>query len=76
MVCITKGMAQKLFNDGQEILIMPDRLTPKSYGWKKLATWVKTSGKADDFAKLCELVSFYNCDPKNGMKLAFYAKEV
>lgn len=76
MMTITKGLAKKLFDNGHDILIMPNRLKPSNYAWKKLATWVHSTGKADEFNKLCELVSFYNCNPKNGMELAFYAKEV
>ena len=75
MTKITKGMAQKLFNEGTEILVMPNRLKPTSYRWKKLATWVAGTGKAGEFGKLCELVSFYNCNANNGMELAFYTKE-
>ena len=75
MITITKGMAQKLFNEGTEILVMPNRLKPTSYAWKRLATWVAGTGKKDEFAKLCELVRFYNCDAKNGTELAFYTKE-
>lgn len=76
MMTITKGLARKMFNEGKEILVMPNRLKPSSYTWKKLALWVVTTGQAGEFDKLCELVSYYNCSPKNGMELAFYAKEV
>lgn len=75
MITITKALAQKMFNEGKEILVMPNRLKPTSYAWKKLATWVAGTGKKDEFAKLCELVNYYNCNPKNGMELAFYTKE-
>ena len=76
MITITKALARKLFNEGKEILVMPNRLKPSSYTWKKLALWAVTTGGKDEFDKLCELVSYYNCNPKNGMELAFYAKEV
>lgn len=76
MITITKTLARKMFNEGKEILVMPNRLKPSSYAWKKLALWAVTTGGKDEFDKLCELVSYYNCNPKNGMELAFYAKEV
>lgn len=76
MITITKALARKMFNEGKEILVMPNRLRPSSYRWKKLALWAVTTGGKDEFDKLCELVSYYNCDAKNGMELAFYAKEV
>lgn len=76
MMTITKGLARKMFNEGKEILVMPNCVRPSSYAWKKLALWVVTTGQAGEFDKLCELIRFYNCNPKNGMELAFYAKEV
>lgn len=75
MLTITKGLARKMFNEGKEILVMPNCIRPSSYAWKKLALWVVTTGQAGEFDKLCELVSYYNCNPKNGMELTFYAKE-
>jgi len=74
MVKITKGMARKLYNEGAEIMVIPDRVRPTGI----LASW--TSKPADDpdadFDKLCNAIFYYNCSPETGMKLAFYAKEV
>ena len=73
MIKITKGMAQKLYNEGKEVMIIPDRIRTNS----PLASWlVKPADESVDFDKLCNAIHYYNCTPETGMKLAFYAKEV
>ena len=71
MMTITKGMAKRMYDNGKEIMILPDRLKTTS----PMATWVRKA-EGVSFEKLCEVVFFYNCNPKAGTKLAFYAKEV
>ena len=74
MMQITKGLARKMYNEGEEIMIIPNRVRPNGV----LATW--TTKPADDpnadFDKLCNAIFYYNCSPETGMKLAFYAQEV
>jgi len=74
MVKITKTLAKKMYDNGEEIMVIPNRVRPNSM----LASW--TSKPADDpcadFDKLCNAVFYYNCSPETGMKLAYYAKEV
>ena len=74
MVKITKGLAKKMYNNGEEIMIIPSRVRPTGI----LASW--TSKPADDptadFDKLCNAIFYYNCTPETGMTLCFYAKEV
>lgn len=74
MVKITKGMARKLYNDGKEVMIIPNRVRPTGI----LASWTtKPNDDPDaDFDKLCNAIFYYNCSPETGMKLAYYAKEV
>ena len=74
MVKITKGMARKLYNDGKEVMIIPNRVRPTGI----LASWTtKPDDDPDaDFDKLCNAIFYYNCSPETGMKLAYYAKEV
>ena len=73
MVSITKGMARKLYNEGKEVMIVPNRVRPSS----ALAAWTtKPEAEDGDFDKLCNAIFYYNCSPETGMKLAFYAKEV
>ena len=76
MVKITKALARKLFNEGKEIMVLPNKIRPA--GKSKLVAWLtkSTNGSADEFTKLCEAMFHYNCNPKNGMDLVFYAKEV
>lgn len=74
MVKITKGMARKLYNEGKEVMIIPNRVRPTGI----LASWTtKPNNDPDaDFDKLCNAIFYYNCSPETGMKLAYYAKEV
>lgn len=74
MVKITRGLAKRMYNNGEMIMIVPDRVQPNSV----LANWT-TKPMNDpnaDFDKLCNAIHYYNCSPETGMKLAFYAKEV
>lgn len=73
MTKITKGMAQKLYNEGKEIMVIPDRIKPTSM----LASWmVKPEDNSTSFEQLCNAIHYYNCSPETGMKLVYYAKEV
>lgn len=75
MVKIYKALARKMWENGEEIMIVPDRVKPTSL----LASWTsKPEGKleADAFDKLCNAIHYYSCSPETGMKLVFYAKEV
>ena len=74
MVKITKALARKMYNNGEEILIVPCKVRPNGM----LASW--TTKPADDpsadFDKLCNAIFYYNCSPETGMTLNYYAKEV
>lgn len=74
MVKITKALAKKMYDNGEEIMVIPSRIRPNGM----LASW--TSKPADDpsadFDKLCNAVFYYNCSPETGMSLTYYAKEV
>jgi len=74
MIKITKGLAKKMYDNGKEVMIIPNRLRPDSV----LAFWTTKAdaGDIEDFEKLCNAIFYYNCTPETGMKLAFYAKEV
>ena len=74
MMMITKGMARKLYNEGKEVMIIPNRIRTDS----PLASWTTKpmDDPTADFEKLCNAIFFYNCSPETGMKLAFYANEV
>lgn len=73
MIKITKGMAQKLYNEGKEIMVIPNRVKANSL----LAGWIaKPSDNSVSFEQMCNAVHYYNCSPETGMTLAFYAKEI
>lgn len=74
MVSITRALAKKMYDKGEEVMIIPNRVHPNG----PLASWI--TKPADDptasFDTLCNAIHYYNCSPETGMKLAFYAKEV
>ena len=72
MVKITKALARKMFENGEEIMIIPDRMKVTS----PMAIWVTKQAEADTFDKLCNAIFYYNCSPETGMSLTYYAKEV
>ena len=73
MIKITKGMARKLYNEGAEIMIIPNQICPTSM----LNAWYHKSAEADDtFEKLCDIIFYYNCSPETGMSLVYSAKEI
>ena len=74
MIKITRALAKKMYDKGEEIMIIPNRIRPDGI----LANWTTkpTDDPNADFDKLCNAVFYYNCSPETGMKLAFYAKKV
>ena len=72
MVKIYKNLARKMWNNGEEVMIIPNRVRPDSI----LANWTtKPQDDPDaDFDKLCNAIHYYNCSPETGTSLAFYAK--
>lgn len=73
MMKITKGLARKLYNEGAEIMIIPNKVRPNSM----LTAWYHKSAEANDtFENLCNIIFYYNCSPETGMTLAFYSKDI
>ncbi len=74
MVKITKALARKMYDNGEEIMIIPSRVRPTGL----LASWITkpTDDNNADFDKLCNAIFYYNCSPETGMTLHYYAKEV
>lgn len=74
MMQITRGLAKRMYDNGEEVMIVPNKVRTNS----PLTCW--TTKPMDDpnadFDKLCNAIFYYNCTPETGMKLAFYAKEV
>lgn len=78
MYKITKGMARKLYNEGAEIMILPDRVRPdRARTTGTLAEWIlKPADNSVSFEQVCNVIHYYNCSPKTGMTLVFYAKQI
>jgi len=73
MMKITKGMARKLYNEGTEIMVIPNRIRVNS----PLAGWItKPEDNSVSFEQMCNAIHYYNCSPETGMSLVYYAKEI
>ena len=75
MVKITKGLARKMYENGEDVMIIPSRVRPTG----PLAFWSrKPDGELEEgaFDKLCNAIHYYNCSPETGMSLVYYAKAV
>lgn len=73
MVKITKALARKMYNNGEPVMVIPNKVRPDSI----LASWTtKPDDEPGDFEKLCNAIFYYNCSPETGMSLAYYAKEI
>lgn len=74
MMQITRGLAKRMYDNGEEIMIVPNKVRTNS----PLACWTTKpmDDPSADFDKLCNAIFYYNCSPITGMKLAFYTKEV
>ena len=73
MVKVTKALARKMYNEGEEVMIIPNKVRPNGM----LASWTRKPDNEDgDFEKLCNAIFYYNCSPETGMNLAYYVKEV
>ena len=74
MVQITKALAKKMYDNGEEIMVCPSRVRPDSI----FASWTTkpVDDPCADFDKLCNAIFYYNCSAETGMTLHNYAKEV
>ena len=74
MVKITKALARKMYDNGEEIMFIPSRMKPTS----PFGIWITKPVEAEEnaFEKLCNVMFYYNCSPETGMTLHYYAKEV
>lgn len=73
MVKITRAHARKLYNEGTEVMIIPNKIRTNS----PLAGWVvKPADNSVSFEETCNAIFYYNCSPETGTSLAYYAKEI
>ena len=72
MVKITKGMARRLYNDGKEVMIIPNRIRTNG----TLAAWItKPADNSTTFEQACNAIHYYNCSPETGMTLVYYGRD-
>ena len=66
--------ARKAFYEGQPVIIVPRKVSPFSKFYAR--PYVYSKDENDDFDKLCNAISYYNCCPELGKTLAYYLPEV
>lgn len=75
IVRVSKQMAQRMYEDGADIMLLPCKLNPES----PFVTndWMNNHMKEEcvDFCTLCNAYSYYNCNKETGEYLSFYIKE-
>lgn len=83
---ISKAMAKRLYDSGEIVYCVPHKLLPGSFWAPEMAVTKTdlTSGdekaqyfvtNTQDFDRLVERCTFYNCNSRTGKYLAFYIKE-
>jgi hypothetical protein len=72
---ITKRKAEQLYNYGFDVLFIPCNLNPEN-NFYNLGIWenVNLSGQYDNFEKLVNAFTYYNCNSETGKYIAFYMK--
>ena len=68
---ISKIEARKWYNAGETICVCPNNLRPDSPWFSGILVNSQQNG---DFDKMCNAVSYYNCNSEAGRYLSFYLK--
>ena len=71
---ISKAQAKKMYNLGLNVLFCPVNMSPIARH-NGLMIWQNKDleGQYDDFEKLCNAYSYYNCVNETGRYIAYYA---
>lgn len=83
---ITKVRAKRLYEAGEVVYCIPHKLAPGGYWAPEIAVTKTDPARLDgntqyfvtntqDFDRLVERCTFYNCNNRTGRYLAFYIKE-
>lgn len=71
MTKINKATARKLYNNGNNIIIVPCKMNPSS-PWLNSPT--SNNNDNTDFDTLCNYITYYQCSSETGQRLAFYTE--
>ena len=74
MVKIRKNTARKLFNEGQELIIIPCNCAPNG-AWLTGFRICKTNLENSDFDRLINEFEYYNCNSELGRYTHYYLEE-
>ena len=70
---VSKREAEKRFNAGEEICLVPCKVDPRNE-WGVLYC-VEKDEEHEDFEKIVNAFSYYNCNSELGNYVAYYTKE-
>lgn len=69
---ITKPQARALYSRGEAVVAIPHKMRPDTQFFAMGAVLEKLPGGENNFDKLCDQLSYYNCTNETGRYLAFY----
>ena len=70
---LNKSQARKAFNQGIELTMIPHKANPCS-PWFSGANYKNNNSFVEDFDKLVNSITNYNCNSELGYYLAYYIK--
>jgi len=77
IVRISKQMAQRMYANGVDIMLLPCKLNPETPFIKN--AWINNHMKEDEiemeFNTLCNAYRYYNCNKEAGEYISFYIRE-
>ncbi len=76
LIRISKRMARELYEYGYKVYFCPCNLNPENPCWS-LGIWENKYlwGQYEDFDKLCNEYTYYNCNSETGEYISFYIKK-
>ena len=72
---ISKAAARKMWNNNQDFIMVPCKLSPNGFGSVHTRCDLLDEEKKADFDKLVNEFEFYNCNRETGKYMAFYVEE-
>lgn len=72
---ISKAAARKIWNNGENFIMVPCKLSPKGLGACFTRCDLSNDWQHDSFDALINEFSFYNCNRETGQHVAFYLEE-
>lgn len=72
---IDKRQARREYNNGNDVLFIPCKLNPMSMCGFGIWENKHLCGQHDNFDRLCDWFTWYNCTNETGKYIAFYIRK-